>query len=451
METQAKKKNSLTEGSVVKGLLPFIIPIIITNLLQALYALADMAIVGNVVGARGMSAINMASLVTAVLLAVATGFTNGGGILISQLFGAGKKDTIQKAMGTTVSAFFLMALLCMAIIYAFGEPILNALSTPPEAFEGAKSYLYICTAGQIFVFVYNTVAADLRSLGKSLQPMIFVAITVVLNVGLDYLFVAVFGWDVEGAALATIISQFISMCCAIAYTKKTKVFDFKPSSLKIDWGLLKTALKIGVFQALQFGITTISFLLISGFVNVYGVAASAATGAAGKIGTFAVLPAQASQVALITFAAQNHVKKQYKRIVKGMLVAMVISLVVAVTLVIVSQANPEVLLRIFTDDPAVIEMGKQYYAVYSLSFLFESLMFCFYGIESGSGYTNFVFFCAIISAIICRLTFAWIFSTFTDLGFIGIAWAYVLAPACSGLAAFIFFLSGKWKKPKLKI
>ncbi|MBR3310054.1 MAG: MATE family efflux transporter [Lachnospiraceae bacterium] len=454
---QAKEKRmrtdmrDLTVGNVALKTIGFAVPIIITNLLQALYNIADMAIVGHFIGSAGMSAVNIGGQVTMIILVFCQGVSNGGGILVSNLFGAKKKELIPKVVGTMLSFFFLLALFFIVLVLALGVPILKGLDTPPEAFAGTKTYLFICIAGTVFIYFYNVLAAVLRGIGESFRPMIFVAITVALNIGLDALFVGPMHMGVAGAALATIVSQFISMCMAIWYVRKLGLFDFRLPSFKIDREFLKVTLKIGIPQGLQFALTNISFLLIMGFINPYGVAASAATGAVTKIGTFAVLPAQALMTGLITMTAQNIPVKQYQRILKSMFVSMGISLLFTGFIFLLAHLIPEAMLGIFTTDPEVIAIGSEYLKILTISYMIESLMFCLYGIITGGGHTYYVFGCAILSAFIIRFTFSWIFSSFTSLGLMGIGWAYVLAPACSGLAALIFILTGKWKKNRVKV
>ena len=448
---QKSDRRDLTAGNVALKTIGFAVPIIITNLLQALYNIADMAIVGQFAGPEGMSAVNIGGQVTMIILVFCLGVSNGGGILVSNLFGAKKKELIPKVTGTMLSLFFFMALIFMLVVYTLGVPILEGLDTPSEAFDGTRTYLFICAAGTIFIYFYNVLAAVLRGVGDSLRPMIFVAITVFLNIGLDFLFVGPLHMDVAGAALATIISQFISMCMAIWYVKHIGLFDFKPKSFRIDKAFLKMTLKIGIPQGLQFGLTNISFLLIMGFINPFGVEASAATGAVTKIGTFAVLPAQALMTALITVTAQNIPLSKHRRILQSMFVSMGISLVFTGLIFALAQISPEVMLKIFTTDPKVIAIGSEYLQILTISYMIESLMFCMYGVITGGGHTYYVFGCAILSAFIIRFTLAWVFSAATQMGLMGIAWAYVLAPAASGLAALIFLLTGKWKKNRVKV
>ena len=451
MDDKKALRGDLTVGSVGKKLIAFAIPLAIANLVQALYNLADMAIVGHFVGSAGMSAVTMGGLVIAVVLAVIQGLSNGASIYISQLFGAGKKDQIQKVIGTALIGYAALAVIFTGLLLGLGKIILVALKTPEEALESAITYLFIYVAGTIFVYLYNVLAAALRGIGKSSPAMVAVVVTAVLNVVLDLLFVGPFKMGVAGAAIATIISQCVSVIIIAVYVKKSGLFDFKFQHLAIDWKQLGIILKIGIPQALQFGLTNLSFLFISGFVNQYGVFASAASGATSKVWAFEIIPSQAVQMGLMTLTAQNIACGKLDRIRKGLWIAMAIAFGFSALFWAAGQLFPDAILSIFTTDPGVIEVGRGYLKIFVLSGVIESLMFCFYGVIAGSGHTFFNFLCAIISAIVVRISLVWVFDTFTNMGFHGIAWAYVCAPAASGLAALIYILSGRWKKSGIKL
>lgn len=448
----AKSDNGdLTTGSVGKKLVLFAIPLAIASLVQALYNLADMAIVGHFIGSAGMSAVTMGGLVVNVVLSIIMGLSNGSSIYIAQLYGAGRKDQIQKVVGTILSGYTILALILTGLLLGTGRLILIALKTPEEALSMAVTYLSIYLCGTVFVYIYNIQAAALRALGKSTPAMIAVVTTAILNIGLDFLFVGSLKMGVAGAAAATIISQFISVIIISVYVKKEGLFDFKLSSLRIDWETMKIVLKIGIPQALQFGLTNLSFLFISGFVNQYGVLASAASGATTKIWTFEIIPSQAVQMAMMTLTAQNIAKGKLDRIRKGLWIAMAIAFIFSAVFWLAGQLFPETILSIFTTEEGVISVGSRYLQIFVISGVIESIMFCFYGVIAGSGHTFFNFICAIISAIVVRVALVWVFTTYTDLGFNGIAWAYVCAPAASGLAALIYILSGRWKKSSIRI
>jgi len=444
-------KGDLTQGNVAKKLIVFAIPIAIANLVQSLYNLADMAIVGQYLGSTGMSAVTMGGLIINVVQAIIFGLSNGGTVFMGQLFGAKKADQINNVVGTMITAYGALALIMTGIVFGFGKMIFVGMKVPQEAFNDAVTYLFIYSAGTIFVYLYNILAAALRSIGKTTPSMVAVIVSAVLNVGLNFLFIGPLKWGVAGAAIATIISQLVSVIIMVYYVKKYKLFDFKLKALKIDWKILKVIVKIGLPQAMQFALTVTSYLLISGFVNQYGVAASAASGATSKIWSFAVLPAQAIQMGMMTLTAQNIACEKVDRIKKGLIVGMIIAFVCAGLFWGAAQLFPTQMLSIFTSDVEVMIVGQKYFQILLTSAIFESLMFCMFGVIQGSGHTLYSFMCAVISAIVVRLALVWAFDSFTSLGFEGIAWAYVAAPAASGLAALIFILTGKWKKSKVRV
>ena len=444
-------KGDMTEGSVGRKLVAFAIPLAVASLVQALYNLADMSIVGHFVGSAGMSAVTMGGLIINVVFAVINGLSNGGAIFMGQLYGARKQDQIKNVIGTMLTGYAILAVIVTGLIIGFERLIFTAMKAPAESKEMAVTYLAIYMAGTIFVYIYNVLAASLRAVGKTTPAMVAVVVTAALNVVLDLLFVGPFKMGVAGAALATIISQCISMIIIAVYVKKTGLFDFRVKSFGINWQLLKTVVKIGLPQACQFGLTVMSYLLISGFVNQYGVFASAASGATSKIWSFEVLPAQAVQMAVMTLTAQNIARGNIDRIKKGLLIAMAIAFVSAGLFFAASQLFPEAMLGIFTSDQGVIDIGTRYLQILMGSGIFESLMFCLFGVIAGSGNTLYNFLCAVLSAIVVRFSLVWIFDHFTTLGFNGIAWAYVCAPVASGLAALIFVLSGKWKTSKIRL
>ncbi len=444
-------RGDLTQGSVGKKLVLFAIPLAIASLVQALYNLADMAIVGHYIGSAGMSSVTMGGLIINVVLAIANGLANGGTVFMGQLFGAKKQEKIKDVAGSMLTGYGALAIIFTIIILIFGKMILTAMKTPAESFDDAVTYLLIYVSGTIFVYLYNILAGILRAVGKTTPSMVAVVVTAVLNVILDFLFVGPFHMGVAGAAIATIISQCGSMIIMIIYVKKSGLFDFKLKSFRIDWSLLKVAFKIGFPQALQFGLTVCSYLFISGFVNQYGVFASAASGATSKIWSFEVLPAQAIQMAMMTLTAQNIPRGNIDRIKKGLIIGMVIAFCMSGIFWAAAQLFPEAMLSVFTTDANVLAVGTRYFQILLTSGIFESLMFCMFGVIQGSGHTVYTFFCAILSAIVVRVSLVWIFDAFTTLGFNGIAIAYVCAPAASGLAALIFILSGKWKKSRVRV
>lgn len=306
--------------------------------------------------------------------------------------------------------------------------------------------------GTVFVYIYNFMRAVLNGSGNSKAPMVLIFISTCTNLVLDLLFVGVCSYGTAGAAFATLLSQIMSAVMIIVYTaKKTDLLDQGMNLFHVSVDYLKTLLKIGLPQSIQFSLTTLSFLCLAGLVNTYGVEASAAAGAVSKLSSFAVLPAQAVMGALITMTAQNIGAMQFDRALKGTKMGILYSLPLAMAFFLLSLLKPDFMLGLFVDDQSVINIGLRYLQILATSFLIEAIMFCLFGLLTGAGYTNITLICAIVSSFIVRYGLAKIFTLVTPLGFLGIAAAYPFAPIASTVICLCFIGSGKWKNSRIKV
>lgn len=444
--------SDLTTGSIGRKVIGFAGPIILTNLIQAIYGLVDMVTVGHFVGASGMSAVSMGAQIMTVVLVVVNGLSNGGSIVSAQLAGQGKRKELQPVFGTMLTFFLIASIIVTAAGVLLARPLLRAINTPEVAFEQAVQYLLICMGGTIFVYGYNCMAALLRGMGDSKAPMVIVIITVVLNAILDVLLIAVFRLGVVGAALATVICQCASLVLVSLYIKyKTDFFDFKLSSFRIHKGYLSLVIKIGLPQAIQFLFASSSFVFMSGLVNIYGVDASAAAGAAAKIQMLANVPAQGMMAGLMTVTAQNLAVRQPKRVMEGFRTGAVFVSAIGLVIFAFCMVFPRTAFRIFTPEAAVVEIGVAYLRCMAFSFVLESVMFCMFGIISGSGHTPVTMCCGILSAFAARYGFAWLLSQTFKLGFNGIGIAYNAGPIITSLICMVFLLSGKWKTARVSV
>ena len=443
---------SLVEGSAGKKLIAFSAPIILANLIQAIYGIVDMVVVGQYIGSAGMSAVSMGAQITAVVLVLATGLSNGGTVISAQLYGKGEHRAIPALIGTMLSFFAIAAIILTAVLMLLACPLLHAINTPEVAFEQAVAYFLICMGGTIFVYCYNGLSAILRGVGNSTAPMVIVIITVILNAILDILLVAIIPMGVVGAALATVFSQFVSLVLTSVYIrKKTEFFDFRPCSFRIDKQFLGLIIKIGLPQSIQFFFASSSFVLLSGIVNLHGVNPSAAAGAAAKIQSLAHLPAQGVMAGIISLSAQNLAAGKSKRVMQGLGTGLVFAGALSLVVCLLCIIFPAQAYRIFTPDEAVIAAGIEYLKVMSVSFVLEGLMFCLFGVVTGSGYTPITMCCGILSAFVVRYASAWLLCNVFSMGFLGVAVSYSIGPLPSIAICLIFILSGKWKTPRVQI
>ena len=442
----------LTCGPVAKKLYRFALPIIFTNLLQAIYNVADMIIVGRFLGSTGMAAVSIGGQITMIVLVVIMAYSNAEAVVVGQMSGAGNKQGIAKTANSMLIFAIIVSLCLTAAIIAFSNPLLHGLNVEDKAFADTRNYLIVYMCGTIFVYIYNALYGLLRGLGESTAPMIFAIISTIVNLVLDVWFVGYTPLGTAGAALATVISQVLSVVMMVIFIKKKiTVFRFSRAEFRMDKTCLGQLIKVGLPQMCQFVLTNISFILIGALINSYGTESTAAAGAANKIYNFGILPGQAIMAAIITMTAQNIPGKNYKRIYKGFGAGMVLTLIIGFGLMAVCQFLPEPLLGLFTTETQVIAIGIPFMRILVWAFILENIMFCFFGVLTGAGYTHITMISALSSAFAVRFAFSHILSRFTEWGFDGIALAYVLSPLLALAIAGLFMVSGRWKKPRVKV
>lgn len=440
----------LTTGSPGKRLLRFALPIIFINLLQAVYNVADMVIIGHWADAASMAAVSTGGQVTTVILVVVTAIANGGTTLIGQNFSMGKTENIKRLVGTMYSFVLVIALVLTVLGLAFASPLLRMLNIPDESYVSAMWYLCICVAGTAAVYSYNVFYAVLRGIGESDTPLRIMIITTVENIVLDLLLVAVIPLGAAGAAAATVASQITSAVLIGRRVCKLGYFSFKSGWFGAKKAVLDPLMRICTPQVLQMLLTNSSFMLIGGIVNIFGVDCAAAAGAVTKIWNFTVLSGQAMMAALITVSAQNCAKGAYGYVLRAFFAGAALTACIGAVFTLLGELCPGFMLGLFTDDSAVVAAGITYLRYFAIGFIVENIMFCLFGVLTGSGHTMVPFVCATISAYLIRYLLAWVFSHLTPLGFNGIGIAYSIAPFVSAFICSAYIASGRWKRANIK-
>ena len=328
------------------------------------------------------------------------------------------------------------------------NPLLRLIQTPAESFAEAKSYFFISMLGTIFIFGYNALSAVMRGLGDSRNPLIFVAVACGVNIVLDLLFVASWGMGAAGAALATVISQAISMILCIIYLKRNNfIFDFSLNSFKgASKKQLKLILKIGIPTSIQNVATSTSFLFLTALVNSLGVMASAAVGAVGKLNGFAILPGIAMSTSVSAMCAQNIGAGKIDRAKKTMFIGMGMALFFGAIIFAIVGFFPEACLRIFGKDPEFIACGVSYMKAFKYDYLIAPICFCLNGLFIGSGHTTFSLANGIMSSLLFRIPASFLFGITFSLGLFGVGLGGPIASFAAMLFGFVFFMTGKWKK-----
>ncbi|MBR6620250.1 MAG: MATE family efflux transporter [Clostridia bacterium] len=439
----------LTQGSVSRQLIKFATPFLLSNLLQALYSVADMIIVGQFCGKTGITGVSIGSQINILVTGAALGLSVGGTVLIAQYGGQKLFKEQRKTIGTMTTLYIILAVVLTVVMLLLCDPLLQLLNTPASAYTEAKNYYNICMGGMVFMFLYNAISGVLRGMGDSKRPLYFVLIAAIANVVLDLLLVGKFGMASAGAAWATISAQALSVVISLIYLAKKKFFEeYKLSDFKISKEKLGPLMRIGLPSSIQSLVVSLSFLTLTALVNSLPNAevASACQGIGGKINSFAILPGLAISSAISSMAGQNIGAGEFDRAKKTMKIGMVMAFAISVVVFAVVNIFPEFLIRLFDSEPEVIETGARYIRLISFDYLFACIMFCLNGLAIAAGSTYIALINAFCNGILIRVPLAYFLVNVMGLGFDGIALSMGFASLGGIIIGAIYVQSGKWKK-----
>lgn len=442
----AKRKQSfsLTEGRIAPTLMRFALPFLGASVLQLLYGIVDMIIVGQFSDSAGIAAVNNSGQIMQLVTALICGVATGGSVLIGQYVGAKQEREAGKTVGNMIFLFLALAVLITGIMVIFGNGMVALLQVPEAAVQPARWYLRICGIGTVFIVGYNAVACVLRGIGDSKRPMYFIAVSCVLNVVGDLILVGGFHLGAAGAAIATAGAQAVSFLTALIYLCRTGLPV--PVLLELEWSKFFRVLRLGIPVALQDVLTNLSFIIITVVVNLIGLEQSAAVGVVERIiGTAMAIPG-AFMGTLSVFAAQNIGARQPERAKRGTWIGVGVSLGISVIPFAAMELIPEVLMRIFTPDAQVIFHGALYLHTYAIDALLVCLVFCLNGFFSGCGHTGFTMFNCLFSTFLVRVPLVVWFSTWTGVTMLHIGIAAPAASLVQIVLQFIYYRSERWKK-----
>ena len=440
----------LTKGDEFKVLFFFSLPILIGNVFQQFYNLADSIIVGRVLGKENLAAVGFCFQINLILIALSMGLTMGVGILISRYFGA--KDFTQ--IGTAIDTNFRFSLILSVIVCLCGlllsPAILKLFQVPADTAGFALIYLRIIFLGAIPTFLYNTITNILRGLGDSKSPVYFLIGATLINISLDLLFVKQMNFGIAGAAVATVISQTFSFVGSLLWMHaKYKEYPIRVLHGTYESAVLKESLKIGIPSMMQQLFRSIGFMTLQGMVNSFGSNCMAAYAATTKIDSFAQLPAMNLGQALSNFTAQNRGAHREDRARRGFRAALILGLSISITISCIVVPSAPFLIRLFGSDPAVIEIGCTYLKIVGVSYGIEALMQILNGILLGYEKPFIPLMSTIVSLCLMQVPAAFLLSQFTDFGSTGI-WMATPFGWAGGVAIRIFYymrnVSPKYRK-----
>ena len=370
---------NLTQGSILKNILLFSLPYLLSYFLQTLYGMADLFLAGQFNGAAVISAVSIGSQVMHMLTVIIVGLAMGSTVLIGQAVGAKDSKRASKITGNTVSFFLIFSITITVVLLFCCRGIVSFIQTPPESVEQTILYLKICFIGIPFIVAYNVIASIFRGMGDSKSPMIFVIIASVLNIILDYLFMGIFGMKADGAALATVIAQTVSVIISLIAIVRSKALQLAKDDFKLKRESLLPILKIGVPVACQDGFIQVSFMVITVIANRRGVDVAAAVGIVEKIICFLFLIPSSMLSSISAIAAQNIGAGYHDRARKTLYAGTAIAVGIGAVFAIAFQFISAPVLGLFTHDQVVVTLGTQYLKSYVTDCVLAAIHFCFSG------------------------------------------------------------------------
>ena len=444
-----------TEGNVPKQLLRFATPLLLANLLQAVYNMADMVIVGRVMGSVGLSAVSVGGDVSGFLTFLAMGFSNAGQVIISQYIGAGQRKKVGGFVGTMFTFLTACSLVLSVICLIFRQGILGLMNTPAASWDEALAYSTVCIAGLFFIYGYNMVSAVLRGMGDSRHPFIFIALAAVMNIVLDIVLVWGLQMGAMGAAIATVFSQgFSFVACAIFLWRSRHEMDFEVSFqdfLHPKMEYLSSLTKLGIPMAIKSASIHFSKLFVNSWINSYGVAVSAMAGIVNKLGSICNLISNSVNAAGSSMVGQNVGAQKYERVPRIMTTCFCFTLCSSALMALAVYLFPELVFGIFTDEAAVMAIAMEWLPVSVVLFLGSACRSPMNALINGSGNHKVNFATAILDGIVMRIGLGVLLGLVLHMDYIGFWLGDALAGYTPFFIGLVYYFSGSWKTRKYVI
>lgn len=403
-------KADFTQGSILKKLVFFMLPVLGALILQAAYGAVDLLVVGRFGSTSGLSAVSTGSQVLNLVTFVVIQFAMGITVLIARYLGEKKPQQIGAVIGGAVVVFALISIGLFIIMVCFARPISVLMQAPAEAVDLTSQYVRICGSGIFFIVAYNLMSAIFRGLGDSKSPLLFVLVACIVNVIGDLFFVAVLHKDAAGAAVATVMAQALSVVFAvILLLKKELPFEIKKSDFRFNLQC-KKFLKIGLPLALQECLTQLSFLALCAFINRLGLEASSGYGVACKIVSFAMLVPSALMQSMASFVSQNVGAGKTKRAKQSMFTGIGVGLTVGFFVFLLVLFKGDMLAEFFSTDAGVVQKGYDYLKGFALEAIVTAVLFSMVGYFNGNNKTLWVMAQGLIQTLLVRLPLAYFMS-----------------------------------------
>ena len=434
----------MTRGKEWKLILSFTLPLIGGNLLQQIYSLADSLIVGNFAGQTALASVGTSFPITFLLLALATGLTNGVGVMASQFYGAKNAEAFRKNLSTACFTLLGAGILITILGILTSRPLLaGLLQADASILDDALLYLRIYCIGLVFQFAYNTFAAILRSIGDSRSTMYFLLLATVVNIVLDLIFVQF--WQVAGVAWATVIAQAVSAVTAGVYLfRRVELARFRRGQFRFHKEMFRMSLRLGVPTSIQQCSVGLGMVLMQRLINSFGVDTISAITAAMKLESFAMVPIMMFYMGLSNFTGQNMGAGQMDRIKRGYHQTMVMAMITCAGIILLLVFAGPYAIGLFHMNEAATAIGVEYLQTLAWFFLIFCIMYITNGVLQGSGDVAYPT-AGSMTSLVVRVIVANIMATFPAIGYRSIFYSIPIGWVCGTAIVFIRYLTGKWK------
>lgn len=434
-------QRNLTKGNVTKTMLLFAGPMILGNLLQQFYNVADTLIVGRFLGPGALAAVGSSFSLMTFLTSILLGLCMGSGVYFSMLFGAQKEEALKNGIFISFVSIGSITLVIEGLVLLFTEPMLKLLQIPAGIEKETHVYLQIIFSGIVFTFLYNFFAALLRSLGNSMVPLIFLAAAAVINVVLDFVFILCFQMGVAGAAWATILAQAASAVGILLYCMvRIPLLRFHRQHLHFEKKITRQILQYSLLTCVQQSVMNFGILMVQGLVNSFGITVMAAFAAAVKIDAFAYMPVQDFANAFSTFLAQNHGAGEKKRISLGIRSAVITSLLFCAIISVLVCVFADNLMMFFVkpEETRIIAIGARYLRIEGVFYFGIGGLFLLYGLYRGLGKPGISVVLTVVS-LGTRVGLAYLLAPIPAIGLSGIWWAIPIGWILADIAGLLYY------------
>ena len=442
---EKKAVDSMTEGSPTRLLLKFTLPMLIGNLFQQLYNMVDSIVVGRFVGANALASVGATGSLNFLFFAMSFGIAAGVGVVVSQYFGAGKMDMVEKSI---INGMYLLAVVSavMGLIGIISARwILVVLDTPEIILDDAVVYMRVSCAGILAIAAYNGVASVLRALGDSKTPLYFMVVACFINIGLDLLFVITFQWSVFGVAFATVIAQLVAAAGAFCYALyKIPYFRIQKEHRRVRTDIISRCFTLGLPIALQNSLIAFSCIFLQKVVNGFGENVVAANTALGRIEQLVQQPYSSLGAAITTYTGQNIGAGKIDRVKQGYRVGFWCAVIFSLLMLIPAQFFGDEVIHIFVEDPEVIAIGAKGLSITSFFYFFLGMIYVARSVLNGAGDALYAMINGLME-VIGRVGFAVPLTKLPFIGMWGIFFTTGLTWALTGIVSMHRYYKGKWQ------